>query len=104
MCANRLFKSNFKTKLEDGAISTEATVIRVLEDVVGAKNLSADSRFLDIGGNSLNLIEVLKQLREKTGVAPSPRIFFDRQSSSVAAISAAIDTQLHTSELAETAG
>ena len=52
----------------------------------------------------MNLVEVLKQLRAKTGVAPSPRIFFDKQTSSVAAISAAIDTQLHASELAETAG
>lgn len=80
-------------------------MIRVLEDVVGAKDLSADSRFLDIGGNSLNLVEVLKQLRAKTGVAPSPRIFFDKQGSSVAAIAAAIDAQRQPSEeLAETAG
>ncbi|MEI2387587.1 acyl carrier protein [Breoghania sp. JC706] len=96
--------ARLNARLEDTAITTQATVIRVLEDVVGAKNLNADSRFLDIGGNSLNLVEVLKQLRAKTGVAPSPRIFFDKQTSSVAAISAAIDAQLHTSELAETAG
>lgn len=74
-------------------MSTEAIVTQVLESVIGVKNLNRDARFLEIGGNSLNLIEVLKQLKEKTGIAPSPRIFFDKSASTVAGISAAIDAQ-----------
>jgi acyl carrier protein len=72
-------------------MNTEALVIGILENVIGVKNLSRDARFLDIGGNSLNLVEVLKQIRDKTGVAPAPRIFFDKSNSTVAAISAAVD-------------
>jgi hypothetical protein len=35
----------------------------------------------------------LKQIKEKTGVAPAPRMFFDKSSATVAAISSAIDAQ-----------
>lgn len=73
-------------------MNTEATVIQILEDVIGVKKLTAETRFLDIGGNSLNLVAVLKQVKEKTGVTPSPRLFFDKTRSTVAAISAEIDT------------
>lgn len=74
-------------------MKTEAMLIQILENVIGVKNVSPDARFLDIGGNSLNLVEILKQIKEKTGVAPSPRMFFDRSRSTVADISAAIDSQ-----------
>lgn len=74
-------------------MSTEAILTQILEDVIGVKNVSRDTRFLDIGGNSLNLVQVLKQIKEKTGVSPAPRIFFDKTNSSVAAISAAIEAQ-----------
>lgn len=84
-------------------MKTEAILIQVLEDVVGAKKVTADTRFLDIGGNSLNLVEVLKQIRAKTGVAPSPRLFFDKTNSTVAALSAEIDALLETSRAATVA-
>jgi acyl carrier protein len=73
-------------------MKTEAILIEILEKVIGVRNLNSDARFLDIGGNSLNLVEVLKQIKDRTGVAPAPRIFFDRSQSTVAAISAAIDS------------
>lgn len=73
-------------------MKTEAIVIQILENVIGVKNLSRDARFLDIGGNSLNLVEILKQIKDKIGVAPPPRIFFDKSRSTVAAISAEIDS------------
>jgi len=84
-------------------MNTEAILIRILEDVIGAKKVSAETRFLDIGGNSLNLVEVLKQLRAKTGVAPSPRLFFDRSRSTVATLSAEIDALRETSQAATVA-
>ncbi len=74
-------------------MKTEAIVIRVFESVIGVKNLDRDARFLDIGGNSLNLVSILKCLKEETGVTPSPRIFFDRSHATIAAISAAIDSE-----------
>ncbi len=72
-------------------MQTEAILIGILEEVVGTKQLTAEARFLDIGGNSLNLVEVLKQIRARTGVSPSPRIFFDKTRSTVAALAAEID-------------
>lgn len=75
-------------------MKTETELKRILEDVVGAKNLSSNARFLDIGGNSLNLVQVLKRIEDKFGVSPSPRIFFDKSRSTVAGISAALDSQL----------
>jgi hypothetical protein len=72
-------------------MNTEDLLIQILENVIGVKNLDRNARFLDVGGNSLNLVEVLKQIKDKTGVTPAPRIFFDKTNSTVAAISAAID-------------
>lgn len=74
-------------------MKTEEIVIQILENVLEVKNLGPDARFLDVGGNSLNLVAVLKQIKEKTGVTPSPRLFFDKSNSTVTAISAAIDAQ-----------
>jgi acyl carrier protein len=84
-------------------MNTEALVIGILENVIGVKNLSRDARFLDIGGNSLNLVEVLKQIKDKTGVAPAPRIFFDKSNSTVAAIGAAVDALRESSRQATVA-
>ena len=74
-------------------MNTETLVIKIFEDVIGVRNLTPDARFLDIGGNSLNLVAVLKQIKDKTGVAPAPRMFFDKSYATVAAISSAIDMQ-----------
>jgi acyl carrier protein len=82
-------------------MKTEAILAKILEDVIGAKNVDRDTRFLDIGGNSLNLVQVLKQIKEKTGVSPAPRLFFDKTNSTVAAISAAIDAQRATASAAD---
>ncbi|MBO2984051.1 acyl carrier protein [Burkholderia pseudomallei] len=73
-------------------MKTETMLIQILESVIGVKKVTGDTRFLDIGGNSLNLVEVLKQIKAKTGVAPSPRLFFDKTRSTVVALSAEIDT------------
>lgn len=82
-------------------MNTEAILAQILKDVIGAKNVDRDTRFLDIGGNSLNLVQVLKQLKEKTGVSPAPRLFFDKTNSTVAALAAAIDAQRATASAAE---
>ena len=74
-------------------MKTEALVIQIFENVIGVRNLTPDTRFLDIGGNSLNLVAVLKQLKEKAGAAPAPRLFFDKSHGTIAAISSAIDAQ-----------
>ena len=77
-------------------MNTEALLRKILENVLGTRNLKADSRFLDIGGNSLNLVQILKQIKENTGVALPPKLFFDKSRSTLAGISAAIDAQRET--------
>ncbi|UVS97929.1 acyl carrier protein [Burkholderia glumae] len=72
-------------------MKTEAILIQVLEDVIGVKNVTPYTRFPDIGGNSLNLVEVLKRMKAQVGVTPPPRQFFDRTRSSVAELAAATD-------------
>jgi acyl carrier protein len=74
-------------------METEAVVTLILEKVVGVKGVSREARFLDIGGNSLNLVEVLKHIKDETGVSVAPRMFFEKTNSTIAAISAAIDSQ-----------
>jgi acyl carrier protein len=74
-------------------METESVVTQILEEVIGVKGVSREARFLDIGGNSLNLVEVLKQIHDKTGVSVAPRMFFEKTNSTIAAISAAIDSQ-----------
>ena len=72
-------------------MNTETIVKQILEDVIGVQGLERDTRFLDVGGNSLNLVEILKQLKVRTGVVPSPRLFFDKEQSTIVGISRAID-------------
>jgi acyl carrier protein len=83
-------------------MSTEMLVTQIFESVIGVRNLKPDSRFIDVGGNSLNLVAVLKQIKDKTGVAAPPRIFFDKKYATIAAISAAIDSQREENNAKET--
>ncbi|MCR9256713.1 MAG: acyl carrier protein [Alphaproteobacteria bacterium] len=84
----------FTSNAEDGAINTETKVIEIWERVIGSKGIGSHVRFIDVGGNSLNLVEILKQIKEEIGATPSPRLFFHREHSTVAAISADIDAKL----------
>jgi hypothetical protein len=74
-------------------MNTETQLIRIFENVIGVRDLHRDARFIDIGGNSLNLVAILKQIKAKTGVSPPARMFFDKSGSTIAALSSAIDTQ-----------
>jgi acyl carrier protein len=74
-------------------METEAVVTQILEEVIGVKDVSREARFLDIGGNSLNLVQVLKHIQDSTGISVPPRMFFEKTNSTIAAISAAIDSQ-----------
>lgn len=74
-------------------METEAVVTQIFEEVIGVKEVNREARFLDIGGNSLNLVQVLKHIQDKTGISVPPRMFFEKTNSTIAAISAAIDSQ-----------
>jgi acyl carrier protein len=79
-------------------MNTEAVVTNIIEGVIGVKGVSRDARFLDLGGNSLNLGAVLTQIHNKTGVAVPARMFFHKTDSTIAAITAKIDAQLQESQ------
>ena len=83
-------------------METEAVVTKIIEDVIGVRGVKRDSRFIDIGGNSLHLGGILTRIYNETGVAVPVRMFFHKTDSTIAAIAAKIDSQLHESQAALT--
>ena len=71
--------------------NTEKMLAQIFQDVIGVENPGSQERFLDLGGNSLNLVEVMNQIKEKKGIAPNPRLFFDPEKSTIVELSKAID-------------
>jgi hypothetical protein len=81
-------------------METEAVVTKIIEDVIGVRGVSRDSRFIEIGGNSLHLGGILTRIHSETGVAVPVRMFFHKTDSTIAAIAAKIDSQLQESQAA----
>ena len=73
-------------------MATEAVVTKIIEDVIGVNGVRRDSRFIDIGGNSLHLGGILTRIHSETGVAVPVRMFFHKTDSTIAAIAATIDS------------
>lgn len=70
---------------------TEKQLSNIWKDVIGVEKISVNDRFMDIGGNSLNLIEVIGQVKEKMGVTLKARLFFDQNKSTIAELSKEIE-------------
>src|SRR5262245_66574201 len=75
-------------------METQAVVTKIIEDVVGVRGVKRDSRFIDIGGNSLHLGGILTRIHSEIGVAVAVRMFFHKTDSTIAAIAAKIDSLL----------
>ena len=78
-------------------METEAVVTKIIEDVIGVRGVSRDSRFIDIGGNSLHLGGILTRIHSETGVAVPVRMFFHKTDSTIAAIAAKVDSLIQES-------
>ena len=72
-------------------METEAVVTKILEDVIGVRGVNRDSRFIDIGVNSVHLGAILTRIHSETGAAVPVRIFFHKTDSTIAAIAAKVD-------------
>jgi hypothetical protein len=72
-------------------METEAVVTKIIEDVIGVRGVSRDSRFIDIGGNSLHLGGILTRIHSQTGVAARTQVL-PQTDSTIAAIAAKIDS------------
>lgn len=72
-------------------METEAVVTKIMEDVIGVRGVSRDSRFIDIGGNSVHLGAILTRIYSETGAAVPVRMLFHKTDSTIAAIAAKID-------------
>ena len=83
-------------------METEAVVTKIIEDVIGVRGVSRDSRFIDIGGNSLHLGAILTRIHSETGVAVPVRMFFHKTDSTIAAIAAKVDSLIQESPAALT--
>ena len=75
----------------DFQTDTEKRLTDIWKDVIGVEKLSVNDRFMDIGGNSLNIIEVIVQVKEKMGVTLKSRVFFDKHKSTIAELSKEIE-------------
>jgi hypothetical protein len=73
-------------------METEAVVTKIIEDVIGVRGVRRDSRFIDIGGNSLHLGGILTRIHNETGAAVPVRMFFHKTDSTIAAIAAKVDS------------
>jgi len=78
-------------------MATEAVVTKIIEDVIGVRGVTRDSRFVDIGGNSLHLGTILTRIHNETGAAVPVRIFFHKTDSTIAAIAAKVDSLIQES-------
>jgi len=78
-------------------METEAVVTKIMEDVIGVRGVSRDSRFIDIGGNSLHLGGILTRIHSETGAAVPVRMFFHKTDSTIAAIAAKVDSLIQES-------
>ena len=70
---------------------TEKKLAEIWKDVIAVETIGMNDRFMDIGGNSLNLVEVIAQVKEKMGVSIKARLFFDKHKSTIAELSKEID-------------
>ena len=71
---------------------TEKKLVQIYTSIIGVSELTTESRFLDIGGNSLNLVEVLLQIENQTGTKLNPRSFFERDTSKLGNLAKLIDS------------
>ena len=78
-------------------MATEAVLTKIIEDVIGVRGVSRDSRFIDIGGNSLHLGGILTRIYSETGAAVPVRMFFHKTDSTIAAIAAKVDSLIQES-------
>ncbi|MCG9629023.1 chlorinating enzyme [Vibrio mediterranei] len=58
-------------------------VFEIIKETLGLKHLDLNSRFLDIGGNSLNLAEIKSRIKNQTGVDVEAKMFFSKETSSI---------------------
>lgn len=78
-------------EVADFQTDTEKALADIWKEIIGVEKISVNDRFMDIGGNSLNLIEVIEQVKEKMGITLKSRLFFDKQKSTIAELSKEID-------------
>lgn len=62
-----------------------------IKKATGAEDILPDQRFLDVGGNSLNLVKLLKAIKNETGVAMPAKAFFDKTRSTINQLSIELD-------------
>ncbi len=78
------------TEAKQGSKSLQV-VKDIWVEVLGVSTISPNDRFLDIGGNSLNVVEVVAKLRNSVGASISPKVFFDKNTNSLLEVSKRVD-------------
>ena len=71
--------------------ATEKQLIEIIEEVLDTEGIGLHDRFTKIGGNSLNLITVIKKIKEDMGITLKSRLFFHPKTSTIFKLSQEID-------------
>ena len=68
--------------------SEEVYLMELWKEILGLTTVDVDHRYLDLGGNSASLYQIVERIKVDLGYEIDPRIFFDPQHSSLRHIAA----------------
>lgn len=57
--------------------SDEAYLMELWKEILGLSAVDANDRYLDLGGNSASLYQIVERIKSDLGYEIDPRIFFD---------------------------
>ena len=76
------------------ASNSEQYLASLWKEIIGLDEVELQSKFLDVGGNSLTLNVILNRIEKETGAALEPQQFFDPDRSSLFELAKELDVLL----------
>lgn len=70
---------------------SEKYIAALWSEIVGAAEIGRQSRFQEVGGNSLNLSILLLRIQKETGISLDPQIFLEPETSSLLQVAKVFD-------------
>lgn len=68
----------------------ESYLKELWKEILGLSAVGADDRYLDLGGNSAALYQIVERIKSDLGYEIDPRIFFDPERSTLRGIAAVL--------------
>jgi len=80
--------------------SDEVYLTELWKEILGLSAVGADDRYLDLGGNSAALYQIVERIKSDLGYEIDPRIFFDPKHSTLRDIAAVLSARRPAQEIA----